>query len=217
MSGLWDLNLIRLFDFYLAAAFLLSTANRVRQYLDVLGLVGRFPSRWPSLLGLVGQQRAVFLTWTTLIPALLALLVLVIQTLASRLLWPQAGQPPFGLTLDRLWEHPLAIPFVAILGLAMLGFDVVGIVWVGQVDRREIEKYLDQAEYWLRSWAAPVVRTLTFGFFNPREMVAVEVHKALVGVSQMLNFTLWWVVVQTGLRILFGLSLWLTYALSKGN
>jgi hypothetical protein len=115
------------------------------------------------------------------------------------------------LTLERLWDHPLAIPFVALLGLAMLGFDVVGIVWVGQVDRGEIEKYLDQAEYWLRSWAAPVVRTLTFGFLNPRQMVAVEVHKALVGVSQMLNFTLWWVVVQTGLRILLGLSLWLTY------
>ena len=170
--------------------------------------------RWPRLLRLLAQHHGLFLTWTTVVPALLALTLIVVNMLLSRLVWPQAAQSPDGLTLERLWKHPLAVPFVGLATLAMLAVDVTGIFWVGKIDRREMEKYFDQAEYWLGSWAAPVVRTVTFGFINPRGMVAIEVQKALVSVSQMLNFTLWWVIVQTGLRIACGLSLWLTYALN---
>jgi hypothetical protein len=45
-------------------------------------------------------------------------------------------------------------------------------------------------------------------------MVAVEVEKALVAVGDILNFTLWWVIVQTGLRFAFALALWLTWAVT---
>jgi len=76
-----------------------------------------------------------------------------------------------------------------------------------------LEKYFDQAEFWLRSWTAPVVRFFTLGRINPRQMVAVEVRTALVNSSRMLNSTLWWVVIQAGLRVAFGLSLWGSYAL----
>lgn len=210
-----DLNLIHLFDFYLVATFVLSTAQRIRQYLSILGLVGGFPSRWPRLLELVSQHRSIFLTWATLAPALLALGLWFVQLLASRLLWPEAGQPPHGLTLARLGELPVAIPFIALFGLGMLAVDVYFILVVGKVDRPEMEKYFDQAEYWLRSWAAPVVKAVTFGFVNPRKMVATEVQNALLSASRLLNATLWWVVLQTGLRIAYGLSLWLTYALSN--
>jgi hypothetical protein len=44
-------------------------------------------------------------------------------------------------------------------------------------------------------------------------MVAVEVRTSLINASRMLNSTLWWVVVQAGLRVIFGLSLWIAYAL----
>ena len=94
----------------------------------------------------------------------------------------------------------------------MTAFDIWGIVSVSAIDQSEMEKYFDQAEYWLRSWTAPVVRVFTLGRINPRQMVAVEVRAALVSSSQMLNSTLWWVVTQAGLRIAFGLSLWLAYA-----
>ena len=47
-------------------------------------------------------------------------------------------------------------------------------------------------------------------------MVAVEVQSALLNASQVLNSSLWWMAVQTTLRLLFGLSLWLTYAFSGG-
>jgi hypothetical protein len=214
MGGIWDLNLILFFDFYLAATFLLSTAARVRQYAAVLALVRSLSSRWPRLLDLIKQHRSIFLTWETIAPAALALGLLLLQMLASRLLWPDAGRPPDGLTLARLVEHPLAIPFVGIFGAAMLAVDVYFILVVSEVDRPAIEKYLDQAEFWLKSWAAPVVRTVTFGWVNPRKMVAVEVRTALLSASKMLNANLWWIVLQTALRIGYGVSLWLTYAVS---
>jgi hypothetical protein len=59
-----------------------------------------------------------------------------------------------------------------------------------------------------------VVRAFTFGYINPRQMVAAEVRTALVSASYLLNTTLWWMSVQVGCRFLFGLSLWLTFALS---
>src|SRR5437773_8310538 len=214
MDWFWRLNLIHLFDFYLALAFVLGTWTRVRQYRAVLGLVRRFPGRWPRLFDLVRQHGNIFLTWSTARPAVLALALMLIQTLASRLLWPDAGRPPYGLTVGRLAEHPWAVPVVTVLGAAMLAMDVYGIVVVGEVDRPEMEKYFDQAEYWLKSWAAPVVRVFTLGYINPRQMVAVEVRSALVSASQLLNSTLWWVSVQVALRIAYGLSLWLTYAWS---
>ena len=76
--------------------------------------------------------------------------------------------------------------------------------------------YFDEAEYWLRSKTAHVVRVVSFGYINPRRMVAEEVEKALVQVGDMLNFTLWWVIVQMGLRFAFALSLWLTWAFAHG-
>jgi hypothetical protein len=95
----------------------------------------------------------------------------------------------------------------------MLAVDIYFILVVGEVDRRQVEQYLDQAEFWLKSWTAPVVHTLTFGFVNPRKMVAAEVETALLSASKMLNTNLWWVVLQTALRVGYGLSLWVTYAL----
>jgi hypothetical protein len=61
-----------------------------------------------------------------------------------------------------------------------------------------------------------VVRVVTFGYVNPRQLVAAEVQTALLSAGHLLNSTLWWVSVQTGLRIAYGLSIWLTFALTQG-
>ena len=96
----------------------------------------------------------------------------------------------------------------------MFGFDFYSLYVVGKIDRVELEKYFDQAEYWLRSRTAHVVRVVTFGRINPRRMVAEEVEKALIAVSDMLNFTLWWVSLQIGLRFFFALAVWVTWAVT---
>jgi hypothetical protein len=210
MSTFWNLNLIHLFDFYLMLALLAGIAQRCGRYQAIGRLVLSGPSRWPRLLYLVRHHRMIFLTWSTVLPALLALGLSLIQWIASRKVWPHAD-----LTAGELAEHWPAIAAVVPLGLAMLCVDIYGIIVVGELDRPLLEKYFDQAEYWLRSRTAHVVRVFTFGMINPRQMVNVEVRKALVEASQMLNTTLWWVTAQVGLRVAYGLSLWLTWALTQ--
>jgi len=208
MSWLFELRLIRFFGFYLAVMFLLSTWVRLRQYATVVRLVRSMPNRWPRLLKLVKQHVHIFLTWGSVLPLVLLLAIFALNYLASKWLWPQADE----FTLAQLAPLYPLWPVVLVFGAAMTAFDIWGVVSVTAIDQAEMEKYFDQAEYWLRSWTAPVVRFFTLGRINPRQMVAVEVRGALVSSSRMLNSTLWWVVTQAGLRIAFGLSLWLAYA-----
>jgi hypothetical protein len=202
------LNLIRFFDFYLAVAFLLSTYMRIQQYEAIIRLVRAVPDRWPRLLRLVKEHHALFLTWATALPALLALSLTLANMLACRLIWPHAN-----VTVASLAERPPALPIVMTLGLAMFCFDVYGTFKVGRIDRMQLEIYFDQAEYWLRSWVTPVVHMFTFGIVDPKKTVSVEVRKALIQASKLLNATLWWVSIQVSLRITYGLSLWLSFAL----
>ena len=60
---------------------------------------------------------------------------------------------------------------------------------------------------------SPVVRIITFGFVNPRAMVHDELEKAMAGLSETLNRSLWWMSAQVAARVGFGLSLWCTWAL----
>jgi hypothetical protein len=209
MNEFLDINLLHLFGFYLALMFLFSVYRRWAQYRAIGGLVLSGPGRWPRLLELVWRQGGIFLTWSTFLPAILALGLTLIHWLASRLVWPDAD-----VTLASLGELTLAWPVVGCLCLAMLGVDFYCTVVVSDVDQAMLKKYFDEAEYWLCSWTAPVVNILSFGKINPRQMVAVEVRKALLEASQMLNANLWWLAAQIGLRFSFGLSLWLSYALA---
>jgi hypothetical protein len=211
MSWFWDLDLIRFFEFYLAVMFLLSTALRIHQYRAVLALLRAMPGRWPRLLRLIGEHHGMFRTWETFLPAVLALGLLLLHTTACRWVWPHAR-----LTVADLAQVRLAVPILLVLGLAMTLFDCYTMVKVGKIDRPLIEKYFDQAEYWLRSWTAPVVRVVTLGYVNPRQMVSQEVQKALSELHRLLNSTLWWISLQTGLRFAYGLAVWLTFACTGG-
>lgn len=213
MDELAALNLIRFLDFYFALIFCASTWRRLGQYSSVAKLVLAGPGRWPRLLKLISEYRTILWTWSMILPALLALGIWIAQMLASRLVFPEASTPPDGLNLGKLLAHWPALLVALPLGVAMFAFDLYSLYVVGQFDRGAIEKHLDQAEYWLRSRTAHVVRVVSFGVINPRRMVAEEVEKALVEVGNMLNFTLWWITVQMGLRLAFGLTLWITWAM----
>jgi len=209
MNGFAHLNLIHLFNFYLAFMFLAGIYRRVSQYRAVGGLVFAVPGRWPRLFKLVKQHGTIFLTWSTFLPALLALGLTVVNYVASAHVFPTAKITP--ADVEGLW---ISWPFLILTCGIMLAIDVYFLLDVSPVDRQELGKYLDEAEYWLRSWTAPVVSFFTLGKINPRQMVSVEVQKALVEASKLINLNLWWVVAQIGARIAFGVTLWLTYALS---
>jgi hypothetical protein len=212
MAGVLDLNLIHLFTFYLAVVFLLSTVRRLRQYHDVVQLAVAAPHRWPRVLEQLRGHWIMFMTWATLRPAAVALGLLVVQMVCSRLIWPSANLTLRGL-LDEWWLLPLVLAAMA----AMLAVDVYFIASVGDVGRRETETYLDEAEHWLTSWKGPVIHLVTLGYINPREMVAVEVQKAVEEGRGLLHRTLWWVSAQAGLRILYGLTLWVAWAVHSGG
>src|SRR4051794_14815586 len=186
MTSLLHLNLIHFLDFYFSFMFFVSTWRRIGQYRNIGRLALTGPTRWPLLLRLVNEHRMVFLTWSTVMPALLALALSLVQLVASRGVWPEAGRPPEGLTIERLLDHWPALFIVIPLAAVMLGMDVYSFVGVGRIDRELMEKYFDQAEYWLKSRTAHVVRIATLGYVNPRKMVAEEVRKALVAASDLL-------------------------------
>ena len=215
MSWLLSINLIHFLDFYFLLCFFVGTGRRLGQYRHIARMVVAGPGRWPRLLKLISEHRTIFMTWATMAPGILALGLSLLQLLASRLIWPEAGHAEDGLTVARLLGHWPALALAIPLASAMVTVDVYGLIVVGQIDRPLMEKYFDQAEYWLRSPAAHVVQVVTFGFINPRRMVADEVRKSLIDASSMLNNTLWQVNLQVGLRIAFGLTLWLTWALTQ--
>jgi hypothetical protein len=214
MGGFWDLRLIGLLDYYLVLLFVASVSRRFEMYRHIVGVVYKFRGRWPNLYKLLHEHRTILLTFRTLAPALLILVLTVVQMIASRLIWPEANRGPTALTVARLAEYWWAVTVVLPLGVAMLVLDIYGLIAVGQINRADLEKYFDQAEYWLTSRTAHVVRFFTLGFVNPRRLVSQEVQKALIGASKQLNSAMWWTNLQMSLRIAFGLSLWLTWAVT---
>ena len=177
----------------------------------MLGVVRAVPSRWPRLFELVKQYRHLFLTWGTILPLVSTLGLWLAHTLFLRLVLSEHDD----LTVTRLLHLWITLPFVVVSGVVMLSFDGYGAFNVAVIEQTELEKYFDQAEYWLRSWTAPVVRFFTLGYVNPRKMVAVEVQSSLANASQVLNSSLWWMSLQTMLRLIFGASLWVSFALSR--
>ena len=99
-----------------------------------------------------------FLTWATLRPAAVALGLLFVQMICSRLIWPTAN-----LTLRDLLDDWWILPPVLVAMAAMLAVDLYFIIRVGDIDRRETEQYLDEAEHWLTSWKGPLIQTITLG------------------------------------------------------
>jgi hypothetical protein len=216
MSYVWnDLNLINLLTFYFLLMTVASIYRRWWQYKEMVQLVVGSSHRWPHLLKLIKEHRTIFLTWRTVAPLALTIGLTVLQLLASQVLWPQAGASATGLTLNTLFLHVPLAALVVTLAAGMLAVDIYFIVVIGSFDRPELEKYFDQAEYWLVSKMAHVVKIVTFGRINPRRKVAEEVQKALVDASNLLNTTLWWVNLQMALRFAFGLSLWIGWWLLK--
>lgn len=208
MSELLSLNLIRFLNFYLTVMALASIYRRSQQYHLIGGLAMSGPSRWPKLIRLIQQHRSIFMTWGTIRPAVFAVLLLLANFVASRFIWPSAT-----LTLGDLLTEWWYLPVVVIAGLAMLTMDCYSLIVVGTLDRKELEKYLDQAEHWLTTWKAPVIRLVTLGYIDPRQMVDGEVRKALQATTQVVNKSLWWTAGQAGLRVAFGLSLWIGWAI----
>lgn len=200
------LNLIRLFDFYVTLMFIISLMRRWDVYLNAIRIGIAVRGRWPKLIGRLGEHKSLILNWSFFRPAILAAVVTTVQLICSRLLFPKAV-----LTGPQLEQEWWLIPIILVPMIPMLCVDLYFILRVGRFDHDETVKYLDQAEKWL-GWKGPMVRVLTFGIVNPRQMVDTEMKKSLVEMQTTLTSSLWWVIAQTGLRFAFGFTLWTVWA-----
>jgi len=206
-----DLRPIRLFSLYLVFLFCVSTYLRLRQYYSIFSLVSRFRQRWPNLLKLVLEHRGVLLGWETLGPLALMLGLIATNSIACNLIWPSAGN-------YRADEFAAKVPLALLallLGVVMVGFDLYTVFNVGRIDEEAVAKHFDLAESWLRGWKAPAVKFLTLGFLDPRSLVSQEVRSALEKATGWLAGTFFWTATQAALRIVFGLTLWLGFAIEK--
>ena len=207
MDHLRQLNLLHFLDFYLMFFFVVSTVRYFGLYRAITGIAWSVPGRWPNLLTLIKEHSTILIHWTNLLPAIVALLLSLAQVIASRVVFVNAN-----LTVGELGHYWGFLFLVVPTALAMIAVDVYSVLLSMPLDRSAIEKSFDQAEYWLRSPTAHVVRWFTLGFINPRRKVATEVQKALNDASGYLNLALWGLSVQVGLRVVCGLCIWLTWA-----
>ena len=210
MSRLEAINLIRMYDFYLAVMALFSFLRRYPVYWDGLILVTTARGRWPRVVARMRQQHGVLLNWATIRPLAFALILMACQMIASRIVWPEANIQ-FG-ELFSPWL--LLVPFFLAL-VPMFLLDCYFLLRVGTFDRGETEAYLDYAEKWAGTWKAKAVRAATFGRMNPDRMVDEEVKKGLEMIGQTVSWSMWWVTAQVALRLLFGLVVWLLWATRK--
>jgi hypothetical protein len=204
------LNLIRLFDFYLALMFVLSLYRRWPVYADVIGLVWQFVrhGRWPRLLNRFNEHRGELLKAGLIGPTTLAVALMAAQFIASRLIFPQAT-----ITLAELAENPWARASVLLAVVPMLAVDLYFIIRVGRFDHAETIASFEEAEKWAGTYRARFVRTVTFGRVNPDRMVDEQVKDGLRALGATIVWAMWWVSVQVVLRLTFGLTLWTMWAL----
>jgi hypothetical protein len=200
-------NLIRLFDFYLAATLVISLARRYRLYWDTLVLAFGFYGRWPKLVERLRVHHGVLLTADVLRPLVAAVALTVVQLVCSRLVWPTATLPT-----DAVLAQPGLWAPITVAAVPMLLIDLYFLVRVGRFDRGSTEDYLDQAEHWLASWKTPAIRLATLGYVNPQRIVDAEVVKGLENVGRMVGWASRWAAAQLTFRVLFGLVMWLAWA-----
>lgn len=200
-------NLIRLFDFYLAAMFVLGFARRYTVYWDAVRLLVLLRGRWPKLVDRLRAHHGVLVTRDVIRPLLVALALTAIQMICSRLIWPEAA-----LTVGEVAGSWWRLAVVVLAAAPMLAVDVYFLISVGQLDRAGTEVYLDQAEHWLGTWKTPLIRAATLGYVNPHRIVDEEVRKGLAQLGETVSWAAWWVSVQVGCRVACGLTVWLLWA-----
>jgi len=206
MSRFETLNLIALFDFYLATMFVLSLYRRRSVYFDAVRLGFSTVGKRQKLLGIVAEHKASLLSGEVLRPMLVAFGVMLVQFILSRLVFPQAKLSV--IEVESPWWKAAMILAAFV---PMFAVDVYFLIRVGRFSHGETAKYLDYAEKWLGKRGS-AVRLATFGFVNPRKIVGVEVQKNLKELGATVSWSMRWVTIQVVLRTTFGLAIWLLWA-----
>jgi hypothetical protein len=199
-------NLLALYNLYLIVIFALGTAARYRVYGQVVSLVLALPQRWPKLSQLVLEHRWLFLNWRTLLPSVLTLVLTAVNSAVYYLLLPQATLTPRDLS-----GHFFLAGLLSVLAAVVVLLDGYALSIRGDIRTPELDKQLDQAEFWLSSRWANVVEWFTLRRVRPRQMVAEHLRNALEAVAETINWAMWYWAAQLLARGLLAVALWFTW------
>jgi len=212
MTELWHANLVRVFDFYLAMMLVLGLWRRYPIYWNTFRILWAVQGRWPKLLQRMKQHHNILVTRDLIRPLLVVLGLMALQFTLSRWLYPEAR-----ISLSNLSGYPFAWLGLVIGVLPMLAVDSYFLVMVGQFDRVQTEKSLDEAEAWLGGWKSTAVRVATLGYINPLSIVDQELKKGLTSLGKMASFAAWWVSIQVACRTTCGLTIWTLWFLLSSS
>lgn len=203
MDWLLNINLLTLFDLYLIGVFAVGILIRYQQYRALILFIRRVPDRWPNLYSVLKEEKALFLNWSVMLPILGALSIMMIHAGLYRFVWNQAE-----ISFTQLSQHWLWIGWIILTGLAMIGNDFYMLFSKSKQDFEAAEKQLEQAEFWLTSWAGTAVKVVTFGMVKPEKKVRKEIRKAIGNAVKAMDRMLYYWLIQIALRFLFGFSVW---------
>ncbi|MCS7166098.1 MAG: hypothetical protein RMI91_08205 [Gemmatales bacterium] len=204
------INLIALYNLYLIVIFGVGIALRLRLYLQIMNFVLSLSHRWPKLGQLILEHRWILVAWQTLAPTVLTLIFTILHSLVVYYLLPEATLTPHDLR-----HHPVWTILLTILALTMLILDGFSLYY-GSTDviTSDLEKQLDQAEFWLSSRWSTIIEWLTLRKIRPRQLVREQLRTALQAVAVTINHAMWFWAIQLAVRLLLALAMWLTWFLA---
>ena len=120
-----------------------------------------------------------------------------------RFVWASAD-----ISFAQLGNQWLWIGWLIITGLVMIFVDFLMVFSKSKQDFEAAEKQLEQAEFWLTSWAGTAVKVVTFGMVKPEKKVRKEIRNAIGNAVKAMDQMLYSWLIQIALRFLFGFSAW---------
>lgn len=192
MERVPELDLIRAFEYYLLATFVLS-AVQLRHQIALYRFVMRARERWPSLYALVRSNLHVLITLPVLLAVGATAVLWITQIVLRHLVWREAS-----LTPQALVSQPVLL-LIALVGLVpMIALDARAIFGAASFQVPHRQWLLDLTEAALQSKAIPPLRAILEWRLRLRIIQAIP----------LVRRWMWRRSEELGARIVMGTALW---------
>lgn len=192
MERVPELDLIRAFEYYLLATFVLS-AVQLRHQVALYRFVLRARGRWPSLYAMVRSNLHILITLPVLLLMGVTAALWVTQLVLRLGVWPEAS-----LTPQALMSQPILL-LIALVGLLpMVALDARAVFSAASFKAPQRKWLLDLTEAALRSNAIPPLRAV----------VEWRLRLKIVEAIPLVRRWMWRRSEELGARIVMGTALW---------
>lgn len=209
MHALLDQGLFTAFDVYLIAVTGLTAVARLGLIRRVFRTLRQY-GRWPRVGRLLAGHVEILLGPRMLAPVLAYACVFMINAVARTFLFPEVD-----LSLADLAANPLLVVPIAPIGALMVTRDLSALRSTTEFDDRRAERALDLAEAVLVAveHGDRLLPERRRGALHAR--IVKPLSRAGIEVSFVPDANRWLgqLAVQTGIKLLFGACVWMTWAL----